>query len=151
MHIKHQCYAITHLKEVSFMEVHIFYHPQALLHPPLTTPRDFVGQACVYEPKLKQKVLPLTKQDSIQIIFICLLCLYQKKPLSAEKPYSCSSFQLFFRTNVTRNNGIKTFVINNIVYQKVKDSLLYVLRCHKCDHKGLTFICLFSCNQKYLT
>ena len=29
-----------------------------------------------------------------QIIFLCLLSLYQMKPLSVKKPYSCSSFQL---------------------------------------------------------
>ena len=51
MHVRDYCYAIPYSKAVSNMKVHFFCHPQALPHPLTTTPRDFVGYACVYEPK----------------------------------------------------------------------------------------------------
>ena len=76
------------------MNIHIFCHPQALPHPLTTTPGDFVGYICVYEPKLNQKVVPLTRHTSIEIIFLFHLSLYQMKPLSVEKLYSSSIFQL---------------------------------------------------------
>ena len=79
MHNRDYCFTIPYLKEVIIMKVHIFCHPQALLHPPTTTPRDFLGYTCAYEPKLKQKVLSLAKHIFIQIIFLLLLSLYQMK------------------------------------------------------------------------
>ena len=51
MHNRDYWYAIPYLKEISNIKIFIFSHPRALLHPPTTTPRDFVDYICVYEPK----------------------------------------------------------------------------------------------------
>ena len=38
------------------MKVHIFCHPQALPHPPTTSPRDFAWYTCFYVLKINFKL-----------------------------------------------------------------------------------------------